>query len=243
MQQPKLRDAHNVIRELYPLGEIPKELITEIGSHIVYAIHTGRTDIGGDDWGDIFAEVVKGKHLSSPLGIADVVTDATAWSMKTVKASDPFTKDNVRLISGRCSPDFSFGILDPHEDIQKTGEAVLAIWNARADIALSHYPHVRVGVLIRSNDLKSFVFYEEYLERFNISNYRWEENSNGNLIGINKTTGVQEFTWQPHGSQFTIHGKVPSNVVKFKVRKPSILNRETALKNIKFDSSWIEFVD
>ncbi len=36
----------------------------------------------GDDWGNIFANAIEGEHLSSPLGIADVVKDKTAWSMK-----------------------------------------------------------------------------------------------------------------------------------------------------------------
>lgn len=31
---------------------------------------------------------------------------------------------SVKLISGRCSPDYSYGITDPHKDVQKTGEAV-----------------------------------------------------------------------------------------------------------------------
>lgn len=78
--------------------------------------------------------------------------------MKTVKTAHPLTAKKVRLISGRCSPDYSYGIEDPHADIQKTGEAVLAIWNSRVDITLAHYNAARVGVLVRDESLKEFTF-------------------------------------------------------------------------------------
>lgn len=39
--------------------------------------------------------------------------------MKTVKSTNPLNSQAVRLISGRCSPDYSYGIEDPHDDIQK----------------------------------------------------------------------------------------------------------------------------
>lgn len=168
--------------------------------------------------------------------------DKTAWSMKTVKATNPFNAKTVRLISGRCSPDYSYGIEDPHDDIQRTGEAVLSIWNSRVDIALNHYPRVRVCVLIRNNDMTSFSLYEEYLEHFNLSNYEWIENKNSNLEGINKHTGIKEFVWQPHGSQFTILSPVPEDAIKFKIKKPELLPQDEALASIGFDSSWIEII-
>ena len=162
--------------------------------------------------------------------------------MKTVKATNPFNAKTVRLISGRCSPDYSYGIEDPHDDIQRTGEAVLSIWNSRVDIALNHYPRVRVCVLIRNNDMTSFSLYEEYLEHFNLSNYEWIENKNSNLEGINKHTGIKEFVWQPHGSQFTILSPVPEDAIKFKIKKPELLPQDEALASIGFDSSWIEII-
>ena len=125
MKHPKLRDSKRLLtNELYSIGDIPQEYIVKIGGHVVYLIHSGRKDMTGDDWGDIFADVIGGKHLASPVGIADVEYGKMAWSMKTVKISNVFDCENIRLISGRCSPDFSFGITDPHENIQRTGEAV-----------------------------------------------------------------------------------------------------------------------
>ena len=85
MKQPRLRDSRHLVQEVFPLGEIPNEIITKIGDGIVFRLHTGRKDITGDDWGDILASAVGGEHLAKPLGLSDVVTPTTAWSAKTVK--------------------------------------------------------------------------------------------------------------------------------------------------------------
>lgn len=203
----------------------------------------GRKDLTGDDWGNVFAKAIGGEHLQSPVGIADVVFDKIAWSMKTVKKENPHSSNFlIRLISGRCSPDYSYGITDPHEDIQKTGRAVLNIWNERVNIAQDYYNPLRTSILVCSNDLLSYTLFEEENHRYVASNYRWEENPNGNLIGIDCETGDTCFTWQPHGSQFTIHTKVPANAIKFKLKQPPTLNIEETLKQINYDDSWVEIL-
>lgn len=244
MNHPKLRDAKRLLtHELYPLNEIPENIIKSIGRQIVYMLCIGRTDITGNDWGDIFAKAIGGNHLNSPLGIADVEYNKTAWSMKTVKSTNPYREDAViRLISGRCSPDYSYGINDPHEDIQKTGRAVLNIWNERVNIAYDYYNPVRNCILVRSNDLLSYALFEEENHRFISNAYRWEENHNGNIIGINIETGETQFTWQPHGSQFTIHTIIPKNAVRFKIKKPPLLDVEETLRQINYDDSWVEIL-
>ena len=180
--------------------------------------------------------------LQIPVGRADVVLGKMAWSMKTVKNASPFTARSVRLISGRCSPDYSYGITDPHENIQRTGTAVLGIWNERINIAQDNYTPLRTSVLIRSNDLLSYCIYEEETHRYATNEYKWEVNPNGNLIGKSLETGETCFTWQPHGSQFTIHSKVPSNAVKFKIKQPPMVSKEDILKAINFDSSWVDII-
>lgn len=240
MEKPKLRDSKRLqSHEPYPLNEIPETLITQIGAYFVYLLYIGRKDITGTDWGDAFAKTVGGTHLDSPVGIADVVLDKIAWSMKTVKNADPFKCVSVRLISGRCSPDYSYGITDPHTDIQKTGRAVLEIWNERVNIAQDNYSSVRTSVLVRSADLLSYTLYESENHRFRTSDYIWKVNPNGNLIGVDAETGETRFTWQPHGSQFTIHEKVPKSAVCFTIRKPPVLTQEKILETIKFDESWV----
>ncbi len=228
--------------EPYPINEIPEKVITKIGGHLVYLLYTGRKDISGSDWGDAFADAIGGKHLDSPVGIADVVLEKMAWSMKTVKNANPFTAKNVRLISGRCSPDYSYGINDPHKDIQQTGRAVLGIWNERINIAQDNYNSVRSLILIRSADMLSYTLFEEENQRFRTNDYTWEVNTNGNLIGKNIETNEAKFTWQPHGSQFTIHTKIPVNATKFRIKQPPRLNREDILRSINFDDTWVEII-
>lgn len=243
MKHPKLRDSkHLITNELYPIGDIPKEYIVKIGGHVVYLIHSGRADMTGDDWGDIFADAIGGKHLASPVGIADVELGNMAWSMKTVKSTNVFECESIRLISGRCSPDYSFGITDPHENIQRTGDAVLAVWNERINIARDHYNQVRESILIRNEELSEFRLFEEDLQRYRTSDYEWVENSRGNLEGIDIHTGAKRFTWQPHGSQFTIHTPVPADAVKFTVRRPPVISIEDTLKTLNFDDTWVKII-
>lgn len=243
MKHPKLRDSKKLqTYEPYPVNEIPDDLIVKLGGSIIYLLYIGRKDISGSDWGDAFAEAIGGSHLDSPVGIADVVLDKMAWSMKTVKNDNPFNTKTVRLISGRCSPDYSYGITDPHKDIQETGRAVLGIWNERVNLARDNYNPVRTSVLVRSKDLLSFVLFEEENHRYRTSDYIWEVNNNGNLIGRQIETGEVCFTWQPHGSQFTIHTHVPENAAKFTIRRPPILAKEDILRVINFDKDWIEII-
>lgn len=242
MNRPRLRDSNRLTDlDLYPLNKFPKDIITSVGAYFVYLLYIGRKDISGTDWGDAFADAIGGNHLDSPVGIADVVLGKQCWSMKTVKNDNPFNCSSVRLISGRCSPDYSYGITDPHEDIQRTGEAVLGIWNERVNIATDHYSQVRTGILVRSSDMLSYSLFEEDTGRFRTSDYHWEVNQNGNLIGKD-SEGKTRFTWQPHGSQFTIHVEVPEDATKFTIKEPPKLNKENVLKSIDFDESWITII-
>ena len=241
-QHPRLRDSKKLTtKELYQLNVFPESLITEIGGYFVYLLYIGRTDITGTDWGDAFAQAINGTHLDSPVGIADVVLDKNCWSMKTVKNTDPFSAKNIRLISGRCSPDYSYGITDPHKDVQKTGEAVLGIWNERVNIANDHYSQLRTSILVRSEDLLSYTLFEEETLRYRTTDYHWNVNKNGNLIGLDKNEKVC-FTWQPHGSQFTIHTEIPENAIKFTIKQPPRLEQKDILEKLNFDSSWITIV-
>ncbi|MBD5385422.1 hypothetical protein HDR69_03240 [bacterium] len=243
MKHPRLRDSHRLITsELYPLNEIPDDIIINIAGYFVYLLYMGRKDLTGSDWGDAFAKAIGGVHLDSPVGIADVVKGKMAWSMKTVKTKNPLTCKNVRLISGRCSPDYSYGISDPHEDIEKTGRAVLNIWNERINIALDHYNPIRTMVLIRSEDGLNYCLFEEDIRRFPSNEYIWEVNKNGNLIGKSIETGEPKFTWQPHGAQFTIHTKVPENAVRFTLSKPPTISQQAILDTIGFSPSWVKII-
>ena len=69
-----------------------------------------------------------------------------------------------------------------------------------------------------------------------------EENANGNRVGIDVDTEETCFTWQPHGSQFTIHTRVPQNAVKFRIKQPPKLDVEETLKQIKYSDEWVEIL-
>lgn len=243
MKRPKLRDSARLkTQELYPLCEIPDDIITKLAGGIVFLKYVGRKDLSGDDFGEIFAKASEGIHLASPIGIADVHLGKMAWSMKTVKTKNPYALKTVRLISGRCSPDYSYGITDPHQDIQATGRAVLGIWNERVNIAQDNYNPVRTSVLIRNYELTKFVLFEEENHRFATNNYCWEANANGNIEGKDIKTGEHCFTWQPHGSQFTIIEKIPETAVRFEVKIPPTICQTEVLKNLHFDESWVKII-
>ncbi|MBO4555525.1 MAG: hypothetical protein J5706_02105 [Elusimicrobiales bacterium] len=243
MKKPRLRDAARLgSHEPYPLNEFPDDILVKIGGYFVYLLYIGRKDISGNDWGDALAEAVGGEHLDAPLGIADVSKDKLCWSAKTVKQKDPFSCKSVRLISGRCSPDYSYGITDPHSDIQKTGTAVLQIWNERVNIANDNYSQARTSVLIRSYDMLSYCLFEEDTRRYRTSDYTWKVNPNGNLIGMDNKSGNICFTWQPHGSQFTIHSSVPENCAKFTVKAPPVLKKDEILESLCFNESWVKIL-
>lgn len=63
-----------------------------------------------------------------------------------------------------------------------------------------------------------------------------------NLEGKDKNTLEHRFTWQPHGSQFTIIEPVPESKICFKIRKPPKVPSEKVLKMVGYNKSWIEVV-
>ncbi len=240
MQPPKLRDkGQRKGYELYSLGTIPPTTINNFGKWIVYNFCIGKDDISGEDWGGIFSKSINAKHLNSPIGLADVVINGMAWSVKSVKHSSPHECKKARVISGRCSPNFSYNISDPHENIQHTGTCVLGIWNERINIAKDKFEPLRSCLLIRNPDTLEFALYEHELHRFNTNDVLWETNRNGNFVGKSREGNKHLFTWQPHGSQFTIHYDIPDSRIRFKVRRPPVLDFKKTLSQIGFDESWV----
>jgi hypothetical protein len=53
---------------------------------------------------------------------------------------------------------------------------------------------------------------------------------------------IHKFTWQPHGSQFTIIEEVPKDRLAIKIRKPPELDKEAVLKALEFDASWVQII-
>lgn len=201
----------------------------------------GHADITGDDFGGIFASAISGNHRAKPLGVADVTWNGCAWSVKTVKDAHPFTKRIVRIISGRNSPFYSSDIADHSADIQATGRSILGVWNARVNESLNEHDDLRIFVMIRNMATLEFSMFEFEATRFVPSHYRWELNRNRNFLGFDIQTGAHHFTWQPSGSQFTIHHTVPASAYRFRInRTPPVIEERHVLQLIRFDESWIE---
>ena len=217
MNEPRLRGGGPLSRGPYPLGQIPDSVLVETGKQIVHRLTVGLGDITGDDFGTIFAKAVGGVHRTRPLGLSDVEWNGCAWSVKTVKASQPFTQRAVRLISGRNSPDYSLGIENPHTNPAATGRAVLSVWNARVNQGMGEHEDLRIGVLVRNIEVREFTLFEEEAHRFSPDDYAWQFNKRNNLEGYDKVTGEHRFTWQPHGSQFTIIRDVPGSARRFSI--------------------------
>lgn len=191
----------------------------------------------------MFAHAVMGRHLSKPLGLVDVTINKTGWSIKTVKQTQPLVARTVRLISGRNSPDYSSNIENPRADPQKTGDAVLDIWNARFNLVAVAFNDIRIGVLIRNMEARQFCLFEVPIHQLPVTEYEWSFNRNGNLEGRQKTTGKHCFTWQPHGSQFTVIREVPGSAHRFLLpAEIPFISIDEILELCRYDDDWVSFL-
>ncbi|MCU0449119.1 MAG: hypothetical protein MUC97_04625 [Bernardetiaceae bacterium] len=174
------------------------------------------------------------------MGLDDVILGNTAWGAKTVKATHPAQQPRVRLISGRNSPVYSFGeTIDTRHDPNQVGQSILEIWNERVSAVREKFQNLRTVVLVKSDNLTEALVFEFDTIRYDPELFTWQWNNNGNLRGIEKASLAHRFTWQPHGSQFTIIEEIPANSLIVKIKEPEPLNKEEALKALGFDRSWI----
>lgn len=238
--RPKLRNNNNQDWP-YMMKTIPRDIISEMAKKITYLFYVGKADISGEEWGDILATGLDGDHLSSPMGLADVIKDGFAWSAKSVKCNNPHNQKNIRVISGRNSPSYSYGITDPTLDVQKTGSAVLKIWNERVRLALRDHDGLRISILLRNMTELKFTYFEITCKTYSIDDYIWKVNARNNLEGFSNKFNNHVFTWQPHGGQFTIKYNIPSYAVNFSIKRAPMLNYADVIKKIKFDDTWVKF--
>ncbi|MYB40438.1 hypothetical protein F4X86_04200 [Candidatus Saccharibacteria bacterium] len=240
---PKLRGGSGADSGPWAIGKIPDKIIYAIGRQIVHGMVLGKQDITGNEFGDMFANAVGGTHYSSPLGLIDVASGKTGWSVKTIKSNNPEKMRRARLISGRNSPDYSFGLSDPRENISITGESVLSIWNSRLNAARQAHGDVRIMVLVRNMQTKAFVLFEEEMIRYVPEDFEWVLNSNNNLQGHKKTDNKHFFTWQFHGGQFTVIRDIPGSTRCFRITRniPYIKPAELDAM-INYSDDWITLV-
>jgi hypothetical protein len=189
----------------------------------------------------MFSHIIGAEWKPSNIGLDDVVLGGCAWGAKTVKAPDPVTAKSVRLVSGRNSPSYSFNkTVDSSCDASEVGELVLGIWNGRVELVKKQFSEVRTIVLVKSDDLTTLAAFEFETTSFPADKFSWSWNKNGNLVGHDNMSGILKFTWQPHGSQFTISESVPESRLAIRINKIPHLSREQVFDAVNFDPNWIE---
>jgi hypothetical protein len=242
-REPRLRTVEKY-KPPYALNDFPKDFAMQLGREIVYLLATRQVpQLEGGDWEQIFARLINARWKPSNVGLDDVVLEQTAWGAKTVKASNPAKTSKVRLISGRNSPVFSYGDTQvTNRDPAELGEKILEIWNERVAGIKKNYKHLRTIVLIKSDDLLECAAFEMETLQFDASQFDWKWNVRTNLEGRCKKTKLHKFTWQPHGSQFTIIEAVPEKRMAIRIKRPPCLDRDDFLTAISFDPSWIEIL-
>lgn len=238
--KPRLRTVEKSLPP-FPLNDFPKDFPFILGKELVYLLASkGKAILEGSEFEAIFATCIGADWKPSNVGLDDIILGNTAWGAKTVKATNPTTQKKVRLISGRNSPVYSFGeTIDIHHDPNSVGQSILEIWNERVSAVREKFQNLRTVVLVKSNDLTEVVIFEFDTIRYDPELFVWEWNKNGNLRGIEKSTTEHRFTWQPHGSQFTIVEEIPENSLIIKIKEPETLNKEDILKALGFNKSWI----
>ena len=239
-QSPKLRTVNKSV-SAFPLNEFPKDFPFLLGKELIYLLASkGKSELEGSDWESIFASCIGADWKPSNVGLDDVIIGNTAWGAKTVKAIKPSTQKKVRLISGRNSPIYSFGErIDTKANPNTVGSLILDIWNERVSAIREKFKHLRTIVLIKSSDLSEVVVFEFETIRYDNELFKWEWNKNNNLVGSKKKSGEHRFTWQPHGSQFTILEDVPETSLVINIKQPKTLDKEKILTALGFDKSWI----
>jgi hypothetical protein len=207
---------------------------------------TKRTmSLEGNEWEQIFATCIGADWKPSNVGLDDVILGNCCWGAKTVKSSVKNIEQQqvVRLICGRNSPTYSYGIdkitsAEPNE----IGKLVLEIWNERVSSVRQIYKFVRTVVLIKSKDYSDYLVFEVDTVRYDPELFYFKWNSKMNLEGYDKSTHEHRFTWQPSGSQFTIIEKIPDKRLHIKVKKPTPLDQSTVLNALNFDKTWYRIV-
>ena len=221
-KSPRLRTVSKSV-SAYPLNKFNSDFPYILGQEIVYLLASkGRADLQGNEWEQIFALCIGADWKPSNVGLDDVVMGNTAWGAKTVKSGIKNFKDlkQVRLISGRNSPVYSYGgTIDTSADPNEIGEQVLEIWNERVSAIREKYKHLRTVVLVKSNDLSQVAVFEFDTIRYDAELFDFEWNKRGNLEGFVKGTKDKQFVWQPHGSQFTIIEKVLKETLILKIKQ------------------------
>lgn len=244
--EPRLRTVNKAVPP-FPLNKFPAKFIERFGAEIAYMQATKETmALEGNEWEQIFANCVGADWKPSNVGLDDVVLGNCCWGAKTVYASSHnlARQKKVRLICGRNSPIYSFGEEEvaTNADPNHIGKLVLDIWNERVSGVRQHFKFVRTVVLVKSLDFTDYIIFETDTLRYDPELYDFRWNKRGNLEGYRKSDNMHKFTWQPHGSQFTIIEEIPEDRLHLEVNKPQKVDRDVILKSIGYSKDWVKVI-
>ena len=201
----------------------------------------------GSEWEQIFANCIGANWRPSNVGLDDVVLDNCCWGAKTVYSNTKILNSQqvVRLICGRNSPIYSFGEeeITTNADPNHIGKMVLDIWNERVSGVRQIFKFVRTVVLVKSKDFSDFLIFETDTIRYDPELYYFVWNRIGNLEGYLKSDHIHKFTWQPHGSQFTIIEQIPENRLHVQIKKPITVDKSVILKSVGYSKDWIHILE
>jgi hypothetical protein len=245
---PRLRKAVKT-NPLFPLNDFPASFVLKLSEHICFHLATRSDgDLEGKDWEKIFADCIGATWSPSNIGLDDIthISSSTAWGAKTVKGKvftsqeASYRRQTVRLISGRNSPTYSYDeAINPKiHDPNVVGGMILEIWNTRVREVRAKFENLRTVVLIKGSGLLKVVVFEYDTDMYLLSDFSWSWNKNGNLEGIEIASGFHKFTWQPHGSQFTIVEEVPKDALRLQFRKPKQVSKAAVLSEVGFNNSF-----
>ena len=158
-KEPRLRTVEKY-KAPYPLNQFPADFGLRLGREIVYLLATRNVaQLEGGDWEQIFARLIEARWKPSNVGLDDVVLEQTAWGAKTVKANRPSTTKKIRLISGRNSPAYSYGVdIALNCDPSELATQVIAIWNERVAGIKKNYRHLRKIIYGILSDHETLLF-------------------------------------------------------------------------------------
>ena len=105
---------------------------------------------------------------------------------------------------------------------------------------MDEYEDLRIVVMVRNVEAKEFVVFEEEATRFSPGDFVWTVNKRNNFEGHNVSDRAHQFTWQPHGGQFTVFRKVPGSARRFSINQNvPIATVNDFLKAIGYSDDWI----
>lgn len=240
MREPKLRTVNKAVAP-FNLNQFPQKFVDTLAKEIVYMRATkSAMSLEGNEWEQIFAKCIGAEWKPSNVGLDDVVLDNCCWGAKTVFGTTNLeNQQTVRLISGRNSPTYSYGVDKiTSENPDEIGKLVLDIWNERVSAVRQIFKFVRTVVLVKSKDFNNYLVFEFDTVRYDPELYLFKWNKRQNLEGYERSTKRHRFTWQPSGSQFTIIEDIPQKRLHISVKKPELVDKETILKAVNFDKTW-----